>query len=196
VEKFEPDPVLLKRLSRLEPHAWAGSVWRHTFADNPPDKTNVRGARWNPPDVEVLYTSLDRSTAIAEADHLIEIQPVPLRAKRTIYRLEIGLKALVDLSDRALLASLGVDDEALSGDDHSHCRAVGGAAAFLHFDGIIVPSARSPGHNIVILFGGADPVPEVRVVESETLDRASAFTREVPRPGRARICGHEQLGSA
>jgi RES domain-containing protein len=171
MEKFEPDRALLDRLSALEPRAWSGTVWRHTFADNPPDKTNARGARWNPPGVEVLYTSLDRSTAIAEADHLIEIQPVRPRAKRTIHRLEIGLKFLLDLSDRALLATLGVDDEALSSDDHSRCRAVGGAAAFLHFDGIIVPSARTPGHNIVILFEGTDPLPDIRVVESEVLDR-------------------------
>ena len=96
MEKFEPDPVLLDQLSGLRPHAWSGTVWRHTFADNPPDQTNVRGARWNPPGVEVLYTSLDRSTAIAETDHVIEIQPVRPRAKRTIHRLEIGLKSVLD----------------------------------------------------------------------------------------------------
>jgi RES domain-containing protein len=170
VERSAPNPVLLDRLSRLEPHAWSGTVWRHTFADNPPETTNTRGARWNPRGVEVLYTSLDRSTAIAEADHLIAIQPVRPRAKRTIHRLEIGLGSLLDLTDRAILASLGVDDEALSGDDHSRCQAVGGAAAFLHFDGILVPSARSPGRNVVILFEGSRPLPRLRVVESERLD--------------------------
>jgi RES domain-containing protein len=171
MEKSAPDPILLDRLSRLEPHAWSGTVWRHTFADNPPETTNTRGARWNPPGVEVLYTSLDRSTAIAEADYLIEVQPVRPRAKRTIHRLQIGLKSLLDLTDRVLLASLGVDDEALSGDDHSRCQAIGGASALLHFDGIIVPSARSPGHNIVILFESGEPLPQVHVVESEALDR-------------------------
>lgn len=170
MERSAPNPVLLDRLSRLEPHAWSGTVWRHTFADNPPETTNTRGARWNPRGVEVLYTSLDRSTAIAEADHLIAIQPVRPRAKRTIHRLEIGLGSLLDLTDRAILASLGVDDEALSGDDHSRCQAVGGAAAFLHFDGILVPSARSPGRNVVILFEGSRPLPRLRVVESERLD--------------------------
>jgi RES domain-containing protein len=64
-----------------------------------------------------------------------------------------------------------VDDEALSGDDHSRCQAIGGASALLHFDGIIVPSARSPGHNIVILFESGEPLPQVHVVESEALDR-------------------------
>lgn len=172
MERAAPDPALLDRLSGLEPHAWSGTVWRHTFADNKPEKTNARWARWNPPGVEVLYTSLDRATAITEADHLLEIQPVRPRAKRTIHRLQIRLKSVLDLSDRALLASLGVDDEALSSDDHSRCQAVGGAAAFLQSDGIIVPSARSPGQNIVILFGRAHLLPAVWVVESEVLDRA------------------------
>jgi RES domain-containing protein len=68
------------------------------------------------------------------------------------------------------LASLSVDDEALGSDDYSRCQAVGGAAAFLKFDGIIVPSARSPGHNLVILFETADPPPEVRVVDSQAVE--------------------------
>jgi RES domain-containing protein len=97
---------------------------------------------------------------------------VLLHAKRTIHRLEVELKSVLDLTDRELLASLDIDDEALGSDDHSRCQAVGGAAAFLKSDGIIVPSARSPGHNLVILFEYVDPVAELRVVQSEALDRA------------------------
>jgi RES domain-containing protein len=169
VEKFEPDPALLGRLAKLEQHAWSGTVWRHTLADYPADAPNTRGARWNPKGVEALYTSLDRPTAIAEGDYLIESQPVLLHAKRTIHRLQVELKSVLDLTDRELLASLGIDDEALRGDDQSRCQAVGGAAAFLKSDGIIVPSARSPGHNLVILFEYVDTVPEVRVLQSEAL---------------------------
>lgn len=169
MKTFEPDPDLLNRLSKLEPHAWSGTVWRHTLASNPPDKTNTRGARWNPPGVEALYTSLDLSTAVAEGDHLLDIQPLRPKTKRTVYRLEVELKSVLDLSDPALLASLGVDPEALGGNDHSRCQAVGGAAAFLHSDGIIVPSARDPGHNLVILFEGTGELPEVRVVDSQVL---------------------------
>jgi RES domain-containing protein len=172
VKTFEPDPDLLDRLSRLEAHAWSGTVWRHTLADNPPDKTNTRGARWNPPGVEALYASLDRSTAVAEGDHLIETQSLPLKAKRTVHRLDVQLKCVLDLSDPRLLVSLGVDEQALAGDDTARCQAVGGAAAFLHSDGIIVPSARHPGHNLVILFEGGSDQPEIVLVESEALDRS------------------------
>ncbi|MGA3057812.1 MAG: RES family NAD+ phosphorylase [Candidatus Limnocylindrales bacterium] len=169
LKRFEPDPAILERLAKLEPRAWSGTVWRHTLGKNPPDKTNTRGARWNPPDVEALYTSMDRSTAVAEGDHLLEIQPLPPTTTRTVHRLEVELKSMLDLSDPAVLASLGVDQAALAEDDHSRCQAVGGAAWFLHFDGIVVPSARSPGHNLVILFEGSESLPRVRVLDSEVL---------------------------
>jgi RES domain-containing protein len=169
VEKFAPGQALLERLARFELHPWSGTVWRHTLAGTPPEKTNTRGARWNPPGVEALYTSLDRSTAVAEGDHLIESQPVPIRVKRTVHRLEVELKSVLDLTDTAALATLGVDQEALASDDQTRCQAVGGAAWFLDCDGIIVPSARSPGHNLVILFEGTECAPEIRIVESETL---------------------------
>jgi len=169
VERPAPDAAIAARLAGFGAAAWSGEVWRHTFANNAPERRNVRGARWNPPDVEALYVSLDRATAIAEADYLIEAQPLRPRAKRTIHRLRISLQNVVDLTDRHRLSSLGVDDEALSSDYHEACQAVGAVAAFLHLDGMIVPSARSPGHNIVIMFARPDSVPEVEVVESEAL---------------------------
>jgi len=41
---------------------------------------------WNPPGVAALYASLDQSTALAEGDHLIAVQSVPLKVTRTIYK--------------------------------------------------------------------------------------------------------------
>ena len=166
MDRPNPDPTILATLAALDAGPWSGQVWRYTFADSPPDKRNVRGASWNPPGVEALYTSLDEATALAEADHLIAVQPLRPRATRTLHRLEIALMSVVDLAESSLLELLGVDEEALASDDHAACQAVGAAAAFLHLDGIIVPSARSPGHNIVILFAGTDSVPDIRVIDS------------------------------
>lgn len=64
MDRPNPDPTILARLAALDAGPWSGEVWRHTFADSPPDKRNVRGARWNPPGVEALYTSLDEATAL------------------------------------------------------------------------------------------------------------------------------------
>jgi RES domain-containing protein len=164
-----PNAVIAARLAEFEVGPWSGDTWRHTFADNPPERRNVRGARWNPPDIEALYVSLDRATAIAEGNYLIAAQPLQPRATRTVHRLHISLGSVVDLTDRAKLSSLGVDDDALASDDLTACQAVGAAAAFLHLDGIIVPSARSPGHNIVILFANPDSVPDIQILESPPL---------------------------
>ena len=166
---FEPDRRIVRQLARLEPRPWSGMVWRHTLGTNPPDRTNTRGARWNPPGVEALYASLDRATVVAEGDHLLAVQPIAPNVRRVVHRLAVELSALVDLSDRELLAALGVDHDALTGDDHARCRAVGGAASFLELDGLIVPSARSAGLNLVILFERRDMTPRIRVVESVPL---------------------------
>lgn len=164
-----PDRLISERLAEVEPVEWTGDVWRHTLAGYPPDRRNVHGARWNPPGVEALYVSLERDTAIAEGDYLIASQPLRPAAKRTVHRLRISLSALVDLTDPVLLEALGVDQDALTSDDHRACQAVGAAAVFLHLDGILVPSARHPGANIVILFTAGDVAPEIDVLDSQTL---------------------------
>lgn len=89
--------------------------------------------------------SLARETALAEAEYLIETQPLRPSAKRALHRLRVSLTSVVDLTNRDVLRSLGVGDEELASDDLRACQAVGAAAVFVRLDGIIVPSARSPG---------------------------------------------------
>src|SRR5262245_895784 len=119
---FQPDRAVLEVLAGLPSIPWAGMVWRHTFADNPPDKANGRGARWNPPGTDALYVSLDRDTAVAEADHQIAMQPVRPRARRTIHQLGINLSNVLDLTDPNLLDRLGIDREALAALDFESCQ--------------------------------------------------------------------------
>ena len=99
---FQPEPRLLDALAALDAHEWSGEVWRHTFADYPPEKTNLRGARWNPAGVEALYASLSRDTALAEAEHQIAIQPLRPTARRRIHRLDIHVWRLIDLTARRI----------------------------------------------------------------------------------------------
>lgn len=160
---------MLEAIARIAPQPWTGEVWRHTFGSQPPDRTNTRGARWNPPGVEALYASLERETALAEADHLLSVQPIPPRATRNMHRLRLSLEAMIDLRDPTVLAELGIDPVALATDDYSLCQAIGGAAAFLELDGLIVASARAPGSNVVIMFVGAGRFPGVEVLSSEVL---------------------------
>jgi hypothetical protein len=77
---------LLGLLAEFETREWEGQVWRDTFADYPVNRTNLRGARWNPAGVEALYVSLSRETALAEAEHQFDIQPLRPTATRSISR--------------------------------------------------------------------------------------------------------------
>lgn len=77
----------------------------------PPELTNERGAQWNPPGTSALYTSLAEMTAKAEGDHVIAMQPVPPRATRTVYELDVAIKNLLDLTDAGRLAAIEITEE-------------------------------------------------------------------------------------
>jgi hypothetical protein len=121
-------PELLDLLQAIDPAPWTGQAFRHMFGDHPPDAENTRGARWNPPGIAAIYTSLTRGGALAEAEHQIAIQPIRPRARRTVYTLEITLASVLDLTDPALLQNLGVGPAELAADDMIACRQLGGAA--------------------------------------------------------------------
>lgn len=68
------DPALLDELEQLVTEPFFGRAWRHMFNGLDPQLPNTRGARWNPPGTAAVYLSLERATAIAEADHSLNSQ--------------------------------------------------------------------------------------------------------------------------
>jgi RES domain-containing protein len=161
-------PEVLDGLQAVTAGPWQGTAYRHMFSAHPPDTENTRGARWNPPNTAAIYVSLLRDGALAEAEHALAVQPLRPRATRTLYEVRISLTDVLDLQDRALLASLGVDDHELGADDMTACQQVGGAAAWLGHDGILVPSARSDATNLVIYPTNSSNL-EFEVTDSEPL---------------------------
>jgi RES domain-containing protein len=157
------DPTLLDVLERLDATAWQGRVFRHVFGAAVPELANVRGARWNPPGIAALYTSLTAATAEAEGDHLISLQPVPPRTTRAIYEIELEIKSLLDLRAAGRLDSLGIDEARLGADDMGPCQAIGGAVKWLGHDGLLVPSARDDGANLVLFTSNRSPDSVMRV---------------------------------
>src|SRR5262245_12010369 len=97
------------------------------FGSYPPDRENVRGARWNPPDIPAIYTSVMRETALAEAQFQIDNQPLVPRARRVLYHLRLRLSSVLDLTAPEVLPKLGITADKLGSADHSMCRSVGGA---------------------------------------------------------------------
>lgn len=144
------DQAILEEISKRPSRAWSGVVFRHTFADYPPDRENTTGARWNPPGVPAIYTSLLRETVVAEAEYQISAQPLRPKAKRTIHQIELKLSSVFSLTDPRILAACGVSMAALSEIDMGASQEVGGAAEHSRHDGLLVPSVRHDGVNLVI----------------------------------------------
>lgn len=163
-------PQLLDRLQAVSGNPWQGRAFRHMFADYPPDAENTRGARWNPAEVAAIYTSLSRDGVIAEAEHQIALQPVPPRVKRTIYEVDLTLANVLDLTAPATLNSLDLTTDDIAADDMTACQQIGGAAAWLEHDGILVPSARSEATNLVIYPAHREPPARFEVLSSELVN--------------------------
>jgi RES domain-containing protein len=157
------DPALLDVLERFSTERWTGRVYRHMLGSASPELVNERGARWNPPGTPALYTSLAEATAKAEGDHVIAMQPVPPRAKRTIYELDVSVAKLLDLTDAKRLNSVGVSDEGLASIPWEPCQRIGGAVAWLGHDGLLIPSVRDGGGSNLVIFPANQP-PESELV--------------------------------
>lgn len=158
------DPALLDALERFDTERWKGRVYRHMLGSASPELANERGARWNPPGTSALYTSLAETTARAEGDHVIAMQPVPPRATRTIYELDVVIAKLLDLTGAERLAAIGITEEDFESIPWGPCQRIGGAAAWLGHDGLLIPSVRdSGGSNLVIFTANRPPESEIVV---------------------------------
>lgn len=170
------DPTLLDALESLVSQAWQGRVWRHMFNDYAPERVNLGGARWNPQSVGAIYTALDRDTAIAEGQHAIDIQPRRIFRRRVLYELQIDVADVVDLTTPAALQTVGLTLLDIADDDPTACQRVGGAAAWLGRGGLLVPSARNDGHNMVILLGAAGEADIERISDEVLFDDGHGMT--------------------
>jgi RES domain-containing protein len=145
------DPELLDAIEDLGADVLEDiTVWRHMFNDNPPELSNTRGARWNPPGLAAIYTSLERETAIAEGQHAIDSQPLRPRARRFVYELRVTAAKVLRITE-ADFSTLGLEPADLHSADFTACQRLAAHAAFLEYDAIVVPSARADGSNLVIL---------------------------------------------
>jgi RES domain-containing protein len=140
-------------LARLPARTWDGVVYRMMLADYPPERENIVGARWNPPGIGAIYTSESADVAIAEVTHHLQQQPRPVRRdlKKTLYEIKVTLAAVVDLEDVIPhLERAGIPHHLLVGNDVSTSQAIGKTVTWLDRDGLLVPSARARGKNLVI----------------------------------------------
>ena len=117
--------------------------------------------------MEVLYTSLERGGALAEIGYRLSLEPVwPSRIAHQIDGIEARAGKTLRFADVGSLAALGVDTARYESFDYAATRAIAGAAHFLEFDGLVVPSARHACHNLVLFMDrGAAGMLQVRSTE-------------------------------
>lgn len=88
--------------------------------------------------------------------------------RRVLYELSVEVADVVDLTAPGALAAVGLTMDDIASDDHTACQRVGGAIAWLGRGGILVPSARRAGDNMVILMGPGGEA-EIERVRAEIL---------------------------
>lgn len=152
-----PDPATLDALEDAQIDLGNVTVYRVLVLRPGQDRAtatdfvreNTLGARWNPPSVAAIYSSLERETAGAEGAHLMAVNNPTGRFQ--LGELSIRLERVVDLRTEERLASVRVTREDIGSSDHATCQLIGSACSWLGMSGLLVPSARRwPEANLVI----------------------------------------------
>jgi RES domain-containing protein len=175
------DPALLEALATFSDETFDGKVFRVTGRSADPLAFSQNGGRWAPPSsylsVPILYTGLTRETALAEvASYLALVTPTPSRIM-VLHHLQITARRVVRLST-ADLERLGISAAAYSERNYarpgqsppSRSQEIGAALSFLGFDGLIAPSARWPGDNLMVFQDNHRLDSTLEAVEKEEID--------------------------
>lgn len=163
------EPALVDSLEEFGAQPLESAVWRHYFAGRDPLLPSTAGGRWSPPrQFSVLYTLLSREGAVVEGQHVIGRYSIPPSRERRICRIAARLGRVVDLRPEPRLAVLAIESSRFV-DALDRCAEIGSAASFLEYQGLLVPSARHPDGNLVVLADQLDPQCELQVVDDGPL---------------------------
>ena len=155
------DRRLLDALEAVGRAPYAGTVWRSIREGRDPLACWRAGGRWDDGTLDVLYTSETRQAAIAERRfHLYRGQPIlPSRVRYELYELRLSLEAVMRFPDLEALSAVGLETGRYGHlsyrelqRQYPRSQEIAEACAFLGADGLLVPSAREPASNNLIVF--------------------------------------------
>ena len=135
---------------------FAGQGWRHLSPHYDPlsgEGARLHGGRFNSPgSFPVLYLCESRPCAVAELRRLGERQAIGIAGllPRTLYRYEVVLDRVLDLTDEAVRAEVGIGSEILIGPDWTACQELGSILHALGAQGVSSPSATGVGEIIAV----------------------------------------------
>lgn len=156
-----PRPQALLDAIEAEPApSLEAELWRVVSDGRDPLQPGRAGGRWDDGSFDALYTSTERDGAIAEAwFHAARGQPIPpSKPRKRVHRLKARLNRVLDLSGDGRLTSLGIDMSQYGrlsyfdrGGEYPTTQQIGEVAFFYEYEAIVVPNARWPASNVVIL---------------------------------------------
>jgi len=170
-----PIRELIEAVDRIPRIAVEATVYRHIAPGVLPmsgEGARIHGGRWNPPDsFSVLYTAFDRATVLAELERAARRQGLGIGdlLPRNEVTYAVGLQRVLDLEDPANQVLVGLDDVTMKGRDWAPCQAVGDAAQYVGFEGILAPSATGTGRALAVILDGLVLGSRIEVVDVRPL---------------------------
>jgi RES domain-containing protein len=171
---------LVDAVDRLQSIPYAGETFRHVASGRHPLSgagARSQGGRWNPrQSFATLYLADSEATVEAEfrrMAHRQGLNPSQFLPRR-VYRLEVELSAVVDLTDAESLPPALAEADFL-GDDLSTTQAVGEAAQYLGREAILAPSAAGTGLVLAVFIDRL--LPESRVDDVDFKEWTAAPSR-------------------
>jgi len=149
---------------------FSGEGWRHLAPRYDPlsgEGARIHGGRFNPPgSFPVLYLCQSRPCVIAELRRSGERQAIGVEGllPRMLYRYEIALDRVLDLTDVDVRAQVGLGPDVLTGPDWTACRELGSTLHALGAQGVNSPSATGVGEVLAVFvqhigLGRLEPEP-------------------------------------
>ncbi len=144
----------LAAIAAIAPIVFSDSVYRVVPAALRGKILSTEGNRYSPGryhlagETGILYTSLERDLAIRELGwHAARAN---LQGGLAAGKIKVKLQEVLDLTQAAVLAKLGLSKEVLVSPDCSITQAVSHQARKAGFQGLLVPSATGSGVNLVV----------------------------------------------
>ncbi len=164
------DLDLLDKVDALPRTPYEGTAWRIAREGRDPLQGYPAAARWDPGTFDVIYTSLTREGSLAEIHFHLSRQPVfPSKLVSVLHRITLRARRALQLVELSAFEALGVRGDRYGELDYERTQAIGDAAYFLGFDGLLVPSARWDCQNLVVFTDQLAP-EDMAVEESAVVD--------------------------
>lgn len=84
--------------------------------------------------------------------HFVDDGVDPFELRRRVGRVTVDRLQVLDLTDPAVRAEVGLEATDLVGDDYTKTQTVAAAAAAAGFGGLLAPSAALPGRRTLVVF--------------------------------------------